>query len=63
MLEVNIEYIHFQHQGYSIMEGIGNVKVPLTDPLEVTDLQNSINGNTQEIMNFNDRVCSDMIDK
>ena len=45
------------------MEGIGNVKVPLTDPLEVTDLQNSTNGNTQEIMNFNYMVCSDMIDK
>ena len=55
--------MYFQAQGYFWLEGIVNVKLPLTDPTEVLALQNLVIGDAHEILNLHDRVCSYMIAK
>ena len=55
--------MYFQAQGYFWLEGIVNVKLPLTDPTEVLALQNLVIGDAQEIVNLHDRVCSYMVAK
>ena len=53
----------FQAQGYFGIERIQIVQIPLTDPTTVLVLQNLVIGDSQEIVNLHDRVCSYMIAK
>ena len=55
--------MHLQYQGYLGLQGIGNLNQVLPEPLQVSALQNLVVGDAHEIVNFHDRVCSDMIYK
>ena len=55
--------IQSQSQWYFRLEGIENVQPEFSDHLKVSVLQNLANGNARIILNFHDRVHSDIIDK